>query len=73
MIPMVKCYGDDFEGKDNVFEVMPSKDIENWECRIYDDIYQVKGILRISQSLTLRYEAPLDLVLFFDVPSALKW
>ncbi len=72
MIPMVKCYGDDFENSNNAFEVMPSKDIENWECRIYDDIYEVRGILRISQSLTLRYEAPLDLVLFFDVPSALK-
>ena len=64
MIPMVKCYGNEFENSNNAFEVMPSKDSENWECRIYDDIYEVRGILRISQSLTLRYEAPLDLVLF---------
>ena len=69
---MVKCYGDDFENINNAFEVTLSNNTENWVCRIYDDIYEVRGILRISQSLTLRYEAPLDLVLFLDLPSALK-
>lgn len=72
MIPMIKCTNNDFGDSDNIFEVTLSNNTEEVECRIYDGVYEVKGILRISRSLKLYYEAPIDLVLFFDLPSALK-
>ncbi|TQR51749.1 hypothetical protein [Campylobacter troglodytis] len=69
MIAMLRC--DEFEGLDNAFDLSLARYADQ-TCKIYDEDYEVRGILRISQSLNLTYEAPLDLVIFFDLASALK-